>query len=206
MRCIVFFSGTGSTTEAILKKEPTSDYRITLLVTDNPQAKGIINATTYHKELLVLPKETGSKKWCEEICKLLENHSFDLIVLAGFMSILSADFIKAFENKIINIHPSLLPEFKGLNTHARALASGVDVHGFSIHLVTKELDSGAIIAQRSIAIASDDNAKSLQQRVQHDERLYYPQVLQWIATHRLHWNQTGIYMDHTILSDKGVTL
>lgn len=206
MRCIVFFSGAGTTTEALLKQEATNDYQISLLVTDNPQAGGITNAQSYNKELLIVPKTTNNQQWCEELRAALDNHSFDMIVLAGFMRILSADFVQAFAGKIINIHPSLLPDFKGLHTHARALAAGVAMHGFSIHLVTQELDAGAILAQRSIAVADNDDAHSLQQRVQHDERFYYPQVLQLLATKRLFWSQSGIYMDNTIINAKGVQL
>ena len=206
MRCVVFFSASGTMANALLAKEAASDYEIPLLITDNPQAMGIRHADTYNKELLVLPISLvdNSSQWCQLLLDRLAHYHFDLIVLAGFMRLLSPEFVNAYHNRIINIHPSLLPDFKGLNTHSRALASGTKEHGFSIHLVTENLDDGPLLAQCRVAVHIDDTPQILRERVQQNERLHYPQVLQWIAQKKLRWNSSGAFMNNTKLDAQGV--
>lgn len=109
----------------------------------------------------------------------------DLVILAGFMRVLSADFVAHYAGRMLNIHPSLLPAYKGLHTHERVLAAGERMHGASVHLVTAALDGGPLLAQARVPVHADDTADSLSVRVQQQEHILYPQVIQWIAEGRL---------------------
>ena len=113
----------------------------------------------------------------KELIKVLKLHNVELICLAGFMQILSKNFIKNFKNRILNIHPSLLPKYKGLNTHARVLASKDTVAGCSVHLVTEEMDGGPVLAQTKVKIKANETVESLTSRVLIEEHLLYPRVL-----------------------------
>ena len=123
----------------------------------------------------------------------------DVIVLAGFMRILTADFVRAFRGRILNIHPSLLPAYTGLNTHQRVLDAGDKVHGVSIHFVTEELDGGPVIAQAEVAVQSDDDAESLAERVQQQEHVLYPIVVRWFCEGRIQLTADGVQFDGKLL-------
>ncbi|OZB12837.1 MAG: phosphoribosylglycinamide formyltransferase [Marinobacter sp. 34-60-7] len=125
----------------------------------------------------------------------LRRYNPDLIVLAGFMRILTDDFVRAFRGRMLNVHPSLLPKFTGLNTHQRALDAGETVHGTSVHFVTEELDGGPVIAQAEVAIAADDTAESLAERVQTQEHLLYPIVVRWFCQGRVQLGPEGVLFD-----------
>jgi phosphoribosylglycinamide formyltransferase-1 len=120
-----------------------------------------------------------------ELTRRIEKYQPKLIVLAGFMRILTADFVNHFYGKMINIHPSLLPKYRGLHTHKRALEAGDSEHGLSIHYVSAELDGGPVILQKSVPILSDDTESSLAKRVLVQEHIAYPQVVEWFAQGRL---------------------
>jgi len=115
----------------------------------------------------------------------------DLVVLAGFMRVLTAEFVNRYYGKLINIHPSLLPAFPGLHTHRQALASGVRIHGCSVHFVTPQLDHGPIIAQAAVAVHNNDTEDSLAARVLQQEHQIYPQVLRWLCADRVSINAQG---------------
>ena len=129
----------------------------------------------------------------------IDQYKPDLIVLAGFMRILSNEFVDHYAARLINIHPSLLPHFKGLNTHQRALDAKHKKHGASVHFVSNELDGGPVIAQIEVAIEAGDNAESLRQKVIKQEHIIYPQVIHWFAEHRLRLEGHNIRFDHNIL-------
>ena len=116
----------------------------------------------------------------------LEKHKVDLIVLAGFMRVLTPGFVQHFSGRLVNIHPSLLPSFPGLHTHAQALATGVQVHGCTVHFVTPLLDHGPIIAQGVVSVLSDDRPETLASRLLELEHLVYPRVATWLAEGRVH--------------------
>jgi phosphoribosylglycinamide formyltransferase-1 len=111
----------------------------------------------------------------------------DLVVLAGFMRILNAELVQAYRGRMLNIHPSLLPRYRGLHTHRRALENGDTFHGTSVHFVTAELDGGPVVAQAEVAVEPDDNEAALSARVQQREHIIYPRVINWIGTGRLQW-------------------
>lgn len=116
----------------------------------------------------------------------IERHAPDLVMLAGFMRILTDGFVRRFEGRLLNIHPSLLPAFPGIRTHAQALAAGVRLHGCSVHFVTPALDGGPIIAQAAVPVWADDDETSLGRRVLMEEHLLYPRVARWFLDGRLH--------------------
>ena len=130
----------------------------------------------------------------------IDRYSPQLIVLAGFMRILTTEFVQHYTGRLINIHPSLLPKYKGLHTHQRALDAGDDEHGATVHFVTPELDSGPIILQMKVPILPNDTANDLQQRVHQAEHQLYPEALQRIATGRVQLRDDTVYLDNTPLT------
>ena len=129
----------------------------------------------------------------------------ELIVLAGFMRILSNDFVKYFENRLINIHPSLLPKYTGLNTHQRVLEDSEKWHGASVHFVIPELDKGPVIIQGKLKINSDDTVETLQQRVHSIEHQIYPLAIKWFAEGRLSVTADGVLLDGEKSADQVIT-
>jgi phosphoribosylglycinamide formyltransferase-1 len=121
----------------------------------------------------------------QEIMKVIDNYQAKVIILAGYMRILSVDFISKYSGKILNIHPSLLPKFPGLNTHQRAIEASEKKHGASVHFVTEEVDGGPVIAQQSVNIDSTDNSQTLAKKVLEKEHILYPQVIRWYTQGRL---------------------
>jgi len=126
----------------------------------------------------------------------LEQFHPKLVVLAGFLRILSEKFVNRYMGRLINIHPSLLPKYRGLGTHQRAIEAGDTVHGATVHFVTPELDGGPAIIQAQVPILTTDNATSLANRVHQIEHQIYPLVIRWIAEHRLTWSDEGIFIDN----------
>ena len=122
------------------------------------------------------------------------------------MRILSAGFVRHYTGRLLNIHPSLLPKYKGLHTHQRALEAGDSEHGCSVHFVSEELDGGPIIAQAKVAILPGDDASALAQRVHEQEHLIYPQVVRWFAEQRLHLAADGAMLDAKRLPPTGITV
>ena len=127
----------------------------------------------------------------------------DLVVLAGFMRILSGDFVRHYQGRLLNIHPSLLPKYKGLHTHRRALEAGDAEHGCSVHFVTEELDGGPLVVQAVVPVASDDTVESLAQRVHRQEHLIYPLAVRWFAEGRLRLGEQGALLDGQPLAASG---
>ncbi len=181
LKLAVFISGRGSNLQSLIDAcaEPQFPAQIEVVLSNKTGVQGLERA-----EKAGIPAETvphgdfDSKAEFEAaILKVLENYNIDLICLAGFMRILSSDFIARWPDKIINIHPSLLPAYKGLDTHARALADGASEAGCTIHYVIPEMDSGEIILQKSIPILDGDNVETLAERVLEAEHIAYPEAL-----------------------------
>ena len=181
----IFISGRGSNMSALIDACNAADFpaRITLVVSNNPDAQGLKTAKAAGlKTAVVNHKDYESREAFENaLLHALSPHNLDLICLAGFMRILTADFIAHYPNRILNIHPSLLPLYKGLNTHARAIADGQSEAGCSVHYVTAELDDGDVILQRRVEVMKDDTAESLSARVLEQEHIAYPEALAIVA-------------------------
>ena len=178
LRTAIFVSGTGSNFKNLLKFSKLNDcpIKIGLVVSNNPKAKGLIFAKKYKikKKIFKFKKQREDEI---EILKYLKKNKINLICLAGFMKILSKNFINNFKGKILNVHPSLLPKYKGLNTHKRAIENKEKFSGCTIHFVNAELDSGIIILQKKIKIKSNDTPKTLANRVLKQEHILYPQAI-----------------------------
>jgi len=183
IKTAVFISGTGSNLNSIIKfsKTKKSPVSIDLIISNTSEAKGL----RYAYQFLIMNKIFNFKniKIAEKkILTLLKKENIKFICLAGFMKILSKNFIKKFDGRIINIHPSLLPKYKGLNTHGRAIKNEDKFAGCTVHYVTEKLDSGKIIMQKKIKIASIDNITSLAKKVLKLEHKLYPAAIIKIFT------------------------
>ncbi len=178
IKCAVFISGTGSNLKSLIQftKKKNSPISIELIISDNPKAKGLKfgkNSKILNKVFNFKNKINAEKKIISEI----NNKKIKLICLAGFMRILSKNFIKRFKGKILNIHPSLLPKYKGLNTHQRAISNNEKYSGCTVHFVNSRLDSGKIILQKKVKISKFDTAKSLSKKILIQEHKLYPKAI-----------------------------
>lgn len=184
-RVAVLISGRGSNMEALLRAAGAPDYpaEIVLVLSDNPQAKGLETAAAAGIAALALPRSDFASKRAHEdaIQAALDEAGIEIVCLAGFMRLLSGDFLAPWEGRIINIHPSLLPKHKGLDTHARAIEAGDATHGCSVHHVTAGMDEGPVICQAEVPILPDDTPDTLASRVLVQEHRIYPLALAKIA-------------------------
>ena len=181
INCAVFISGTGSNLKSIIKhsKKRKFPIKVTLVLSNNPKAKGIVFAKKNKIDFKII-KSKNMNLFEKKTHKQLIKKKIELICLAGFMKILSARFIKNFKGKILNIHPSLLPKYKGLNTHLRAIKNREKYSGCTVHFVTAKLDSGKIILQKKVRIKKNDTEFSLQKRILKQEHLLYPRAINYI--------------------------
>ncbi len=181
----VLISGRGSNLRALLAaaRDPAYPADIALVVSNRPEAEGLEIARQAGVATVVIDHRdfAGRAKFDAELDRSLRHHGIELVACAGFMRILTADFLSAWQGRVINIHPSLLPLYKGLDTHVRALAEGVRVHGCTVHFVTPEIDGGPIIAQAAVAVLGDDSAEALAARVLDAEHRLYPMALALVA-------------------------
>ena len=178
IRTAVFISGTGSNLKNLIKfsLKKTSPIEVNLIISNNVKAKGLKFAKMYKikKKVYNYDKKKISEK---KILKDLRSNDIKLICLAGFMKILSKDFIIKFKGKILNIHPSLLPKYKGLNTHYRAIQNKERYSGCTVHLVNSKLDSGKIILQKKVKLSKKETPSSLQKKILKHEHILYPRAI-----------------------------
>ncbi|WP_332061087.1 phosphoribosylglycinamide formyltransferase [Bartonella sp. CB74] len=178
---VVFISGNGSNMVSLAKASKQSEYpaEIVAVICDKPHAPGIEKARNNNLPIHIIDRKNYPTKEAHEesIFTILAQYQPDLICLAGYMRLISSNFVKLYEGKILNIHPSLLPSFKGLNTHERVLQAGVKVTGCTVHLVTEDMDAGKILAQAAVPVCPSDTADSLAQRVLKAEHELYPKAL-----------------------------
>ena len=175
-RVAILVSGRGSNMRALV--EQAKGYEVALIASNKPEAAGLEWARSRSLSTWSLEsKGTDKEAFDRLLSAAIEGHGVGTIALAGFMRILSPWFIHEWQGRIINIHPSLLPKYRGLDTHARALESGDAVSGCSVHLVTEELDAGEVLGQAEVPILPTDDAQSLEQRVLTEEHRLYPKVL-----------------------------
>lgn len=185
---VTLISGNGSNLQAIIDAlEQGLAVEIRAVISNCEDAYGLERAKKYHIPTEVISHHNFSeRKSFEQILrKVIDKYQPELIVLAGFMRKLSEDFVNHYEGRMLNIHPSLLPKYPGLDTHARVLAAGDCEHGISVHYVTKIVDGGPIICQAKISVLPDDTSDSLQARIHTLEHVVYPKVLSWIAARTL---------------------
>jgi phosphoribosylglycinamide formyltransferase-1 len=189
-RVAVLISGRGSNMTALIEaaKDATFPAGIVLVLSNRPAAAGLAAARTFAIATAVVDHAVHGEEregFEREMHAMLEAHRVELICLAGFMRLLTPWFVRRWQGRMINVHPALLPAFKGLDTHRRALAAGVKIHGASVHFVVPDMDAGPIIAQGALAVRDDDTAATLAARVLAVEHRIYPAALSLLAAGRI---------------------
>ncbi len=196
---VVLISGRGSNLRAILDAIASGRLPATVsaVISSNTTASGLEYARSNNIDILALdPADYPERiQYDRALQGLIERFSPDLVVLAGFMRVLSAEFVQHFRARLINIHPSLLPAFRGLHTHRKVLEAGATEHGASVHFVTEKLDGGPVIAQAQVPILADDTAETLAARVLEQEHRLYVQVIHWIAEGRIRCEGEQVLFD-----------
>ena len=194
LRTAILISGRGSNMEAIARAAVAGriPVQVVAVIADRADAAGLATARELGVTSAVLPRGEGFE---ERLAASLDAHQPQLIALAGFMHILSAPFVARYLGRMLNIHPSLLPAYRGLHTHRRVLAARDAVHGASVHYVTPELDAGPVVLQSRVAVHPGDSEARLAARVLRTEHVIYPRVLDWVAQRRLKWQDGGAWLD-----------
>ena len=191
MRIVVLISGRGSNLQAILAANLPAQY--VAVISNKPGATGLQIAQTagIATQVLAHTDFASRAEFDLAMMQLIDSYQPDLVVLAGYMRILTDEFVNHYQGRLLNIHPSLLPSYAGLNTHQRALDDGVKVHGCTVHFVTPTLDHGPIIIQAAVPVRNHDTADSLSERVLRMEHQIYPTAIHWFITGRIQLSTDG---------------
>lgn len=201
---VVLISGNGSNLQALIDRAADGFLPINLcaVISNVKDAYGLQRATIAGISTHVLEHKNFSTRaeYDRALIHLIEVHSPDLIVLAGFMRILTPEFVKYYYGRLLNIHPSLLPKYRGLHTHARAIAAGDKEHGASVHFVVEELDGGPVVLQVKVPVLQQDNPDILAARVLQQEQRIYPQVVHWFAQGQLQLTTQGVILHGNLLA------
>lgn len=203
---LVLISGNGSNLQALMDHSAEGAYRVCAVISNKADAFGLQRASKTGIPTRVIDHRDYADRLSFDKRLIEEIDSFDpeLIVLAGFMRILSAEFVQHYAGKIMNIHPSLLPAYRGTHTHERVLEAGEKEHGVSVHFVTEELDGGPVVLQASVRINDDDTPTSLAARVFQQEHRIYPKAVAWFAAGRLCMNDKAVEFDGKRLGASGI--
>lgn len=207
MRLVVLISGSGSNLQALIDAKARGDLPVDIaaVVSNRPMVQGLTRAQNAGIPTLIIDhKEFSSREaFDQELISLIDAYEPDLVVLAGFMRILTPQFTEHYLGRMLNIHPSLLPKYQGLNTHQRAIDAGDSRHGVTVHFVTAELDGGPACIQASVPILENDDAGLLAKRVQKQEHIIYPLAVKWFAERRLVMKEGKAFFDGTPLPASG---
>jgi phosphoribosylglycinamide formyltransferase-1 len=205
LRVGILISGRGSNMEAVARacRDKRINATISVVIADRDSAGGI----TVAKELGLATAVVSWKAFADRaaaesaLAKQIDAHGAEIIVLAGFMRVLSPEFAERYEGRLINIHPALLPKYRGLHTHGRALEAGDSEHGASVHFATAELDGGPVVLQSRVPVLPDDSENTLAARVLATEHVILPRVIGWIADERLAWRDGKGWLDGRTLEE-----
>jgi phosphoribosylglycinamide formyltransferase 1 len=199
LQLAILISGRGSNMATIARAclEGRLNAQVNIVISDRPGVAGLTTARDLGIEAKTVPWTGLSNKEVFEraLGETIDAHSPDLVVLAGFMRILSPQFAERYAGRMLNIHPSLLPKYRGLHTHRRALEAKDAEHGASVHFVTAELDGGPVVLQSRVPVRSEDSEADLTARVQATEHIIYPRVIGWVADGRLAWHDGRVWLD-----------
>ncbi|SBS26041.1 Phosphoribosylglycinamide formyltransferase [Marinomonas aquimarina] len=205
---VVLISGSGSNLQALIDQslQGNLDIDIKAVISNKASAFGLERAAKAGIASHALDhKQFESREAFDHaLMELIDQYQPKLVVLAGFMRILTEDFTRHYEGRMLNIHPSLLPKYKGLNTHQRAIDAGEAEHGVSVHFVTSELDAGSVVLQANTEISSDETADSLAQKVHALEHIIYPLSVKWFSSGRLTFQHGQAVLDGEALPESGV--
>ncbi|MGK0270110.1 MAG: phosphoribosylglycinamide formyltransferase-1 [Cocleimonas sp.] len=204
-KIVVLISGGGSNLQAIIDNIQTGNIKaeISAVISNRADAYGLERAEKADIDNHVLDHTVFESRetFDQSLSQIIDSYEPNLIVLAGFMRILSDGFVEHFRGRLINIHPSLLPKYKGLNTHQRALEGGDSEHGASVHFVIPELDAGTIIIQGIVPVETNDTVDELQQRVHQIEHQIYPQAVKYLAEDGLSLEEDKLLYKGTLLNE-----
>ncbi|KMM89860.1 phosphoribosylglycinamide formyltransferase [Pseudomonas lundensis] len=204
---VVLLSGSGSNLQALIDSKDVKESPATLraVISNRADAPGLQRAMNAGIDTRVLDHTAfeGREAFDAALIDIIDTFNPHLVVLAGFMRILSADFVRHYQGRLLNIHPSLLPKYKGLHTHQRALEAQDREHGCSVHFVTEELDGGPLVVQAVIPVESEDTPSSLALRVHAQEHRIYPLAVRWFAEGRLSLDEQGALLDGQLLPASG---
>ncbi len=195
---VILISGNGSNVQAIIDAIRAGlPVEIRAVISNNPQAYGLNRAREAGIPAEVIDHHDYDSRatFDQALMARIDRYQPKLVVLAGFMRILTDEFVKHYYGRLINIHPSLLPRYQGLNTHQRVLDAGDEIHGVSVHFVSCELDGGPVILQAEIPVYANDDADALIERIHQQEHVIYPQVIRWFAEGRLHLQGKRVLLD-----------
>jgi len=195
MRIVILISGRGSNMQALLEAEYSSaaPVQFVCVISNKAAAPGLQTAAAHGVPTEVLEHRPFPDRasFDAALAARIDAYQPDIVVLAGFMRVLTEAFVRHYANRLINVHPALLPAFPGLDTHARAIAAGVKLHGCTVHFVTPEVDAGPIIAQAAVPVLADDTPQTLAARVLRQEHRLFPQVIGWLAQGRVLMQENG---------------
>lgn len=207
---VVLISGNGSNLQAILDacQQRRIQARVRAVFSNKASAFGLERAhkAGIHTGVLSARNFASREAFDRQLIQEIDGYHPDVVVLAGYMRILTAPFVNHYLGRLINIHPSLLPAYPGLDTHRRVLEQGDHQHGASVHFVTEQLDAGPVIIQGKVPVLPDDDAVTLSARVHQQEHLIYPQAISWIVDGRLHMRDNAAWLDGRCLPDSGAEL
>ena len=196
-------SGSGTNLQAIIDavKQGRIKANISAVISNRADAPGLQRARQANINSVVVDQNAYDDRdlYDKALISEIDKYHPDLIVLAGFMRILSDEFVRHYQNIVLNIHPSLLPELKGLHTHRRALESSLQRHGASVHFVSNELDSGPVVLQAEVPVMTDDTESTLAARVLQQEHIIYPMAIAWYIDGRLEINGNDVLLDNRVL-------
>jgi phosphoribosylglycinamide formyltransferase-1 len=205
LRVVVLVSGGGTNLQALLDAQRADGcpFAVAAVISNRPEAYGLTRAAqsgvpTATVDHTLYPDRAPFEA---ALMAAVDRHAPDLVVLAGFMRILTAGFVCHYRGRMLNIHPSLLPKFRGLHTHRRALEAGETVHGATVHFVTEELDGGPPIVQARVAVLAGDTPESLAARVLAKEHRIYPLAVRWFAEGRLRLGPGGVELDGIVIPE-----
>ncbi|MCD1608984.1 phosphoribosylglycinamide formyltransferase [Stutzerimonas kunmingensis] len=203
---VVLISGSGSNLQALIDSQAEDNpARIRAVISNRADAFGLTRAQDAGIPTAVLDHKAfdGRDSFDAALMEVIDEHAPDLVILAGFMRILTPGFVRHYQGRLLNIHPSLLPKYKGLDTHRRALEAGDSEHGCSVHFVTEELDGGPVAIQAALAVEPGENIEQLTQRVHAAEHQIYPLAMRWFAEGRLRLAEQGAMLDDVNLPASG---
>lgn len=203
---VVLISGNGSNLQALIDHSADASYRIVGVISNKADAFGLQRAAQagIATKLIDHRQFADRESFDQELIKQIDAFAPQLVVLAGFMRILSPSFVQHYAGRVLNIHPSLLPAYRGTHTHERVLEAGDKEHGVSVHFVTEELDGGPVVLQAVVPVLADDTRDSLAARVFQQEHRIYPQAVEWFAAARLRMQGNAACLDGEILGAHGI--
>ncbi|WP_370981344.1 phosphoribosylglycinamide formyltransferase [Agaribacterium sp. ZY112] len=209
-RVVVMISGSGSNLQALIDAQESNELpiKICAVISNKDNVKGLERAANHNIPAFVISHKAFPTRedFDARLMEIIDAQGPDLVVLAGFMRILTPGFTEHYEGRMLNIHPSLLPKYQGLNTHQRALDAGDKEHGVSVHFVTAELDGGPLVLQARVSIAADDNADTLAAKALKQEHVIYPLAVKWFSEGRLQLQNNRSYLDNKELPLEGIDL